>query len=175
MSWAKFAIEALRKGETVQIRPRGHPMRILTFIAALSVVIAITTSAQPLRPPDPPTPQQAYEELLSVRRFAFGGVGYAGVTSRGEIAYCAIAASTNALKLYSAVLTNGNAQAKLYALCGIRQFAPVTFDEWAKPLVAENPQVETMHGCIVSQEHATDVVARIKNGTYDIYLKTAKR
>ena len=26
MSWAKFAIEALRKGETVQIRPRGHSM-----------------------------------------------------------------------------------------------------------------------------------------------------
>ena len=27
MSWAKFAIEALRRGETVQIRPRGHSMR----------------------------------------------------------------------------------------------------------------------------------------------------
>jgi hypothetical protein len=27
MSWAKFAIEALKKGETVQIRPRGHSMR----------------------------------------------------------------------------------------------------------------------------------------------------
>jgi len=27
MSWAKFAIEALRRNETVQIRPRGHSMR----------------------------------------------------------------------------------------------------------------------------------------------------
>ncbi len=27
MSWAKFAIEALRAGKTVQIRPRGHSMR----------------------------------------------------------------------------------------------------------------------------------------------------
>ncbi|MEW6735354.1 MAG: hypothetical protein AB1489_28945 [Acidobacteriota bacterium] len=27
MSWAKFAIEALRKGETTQIRPRGHSMK----------------------------------------------------------------------------------------------------------------------------------------------------
>ena len=27
MSWAKFAIEALRRGEVVQIRPRGHSMR----------------------------------------------------------------------------------------------------------------------------------------------------
>lgn len=27
MSWAQFAIEALGRGETVQIRPRGHSMR----------------------------------------------------------------------------------------------------------------------------------------------------
>lgn len=27
MSWARFAIEALRRGETVQIRPRGHSMK----------------------------------------------------------------------------------------------------------------------------------------------------
>lgn len=27
LSWAKFAIAALQRGETVQIRPRGHSMR----------------------------------------------------------------------------------------------------------------------------------------------------
>lgn len=27
MSWAKYAIEALRRGETVEIRPRGHSMK----------------------------------------------------------------------------------------------------------------------------------------------------
>jgi hypothetical protein len=27
MSWAKFAIEALREGKTTQIRPRGHSMK----------------------------------------------------------------------------------------------------------------------------------------------------
>lgn len=27
MSWASFAIEALRQGKTVQIRPRGHSMK----------------------------------------------------------------------------------------------------------------------------------------------------
>ena len=27
MSWARFAIEALRRGETVQIKPRGHSMK----------------------------------------------------------------------------------------------------------------------------------------------------
>ena len=27
MSWAKFAIEALKRGETTKIKPRGHSMR----------------------------------------------------------------------------------------------------------------------------------------------------
>ena len=27
MSWAKFAIEALRQGKTIQVRPRGHSMK----------------------------------------------------------------------------------------------------------------------------------------------------
>ena len=27
MSWAKYAIEALQQGKTVEIRPRGHSMR----------------------------------------------------------------------------------------------------------------------------------------------------
>ena len=27
MSWAKFAIEKLKNGETVQVRPRGHSMK----------------------------------------------------------------------------------------------------------------------------------------------------
>lgn len=27
MSWAKFAIEALQRGETTQIKPRGHSMK----------------------------------------------------------------------------------------------------------------------------------------------------
>lgn len=27
MSWAKFAVEALQRGETTKIRPRGHSMK----------------------------------------------------------------------------------------------------------------------------------------------------
>ena len=85
----------------------------LALIAALNIAIPFGVRAQENRPSDPLTPQQAYEQLLSVRCFAFGGVGFAGVTSEGERAYRAIAGGTNALALFSAVLTNGNAPAKL--------------------------------------------------------------
>src|SRR6185369_13177997 len=147
------------------------PLITLALIAALNLMISFSIRAQVNRPPDPPTPQQAYEQLLSVRCFAFGGVGYAGVTSEGEKAYRAIAGSTNAVALFSAALTNGNAQAKLYALCGIRQFAPRTFEAQSKSLLSANPQVETMSGCMVSNEFATNVVARIASGSYDVHFK----
>src|SRR6266545_1138369 len=120
-----------------------QPLITLALIAVLNLTLSFGIRAQVNRPPDPPTPQQAYEQLLSVRRFAFGGVGYAGVTSEGETAYRAIAAGTNALALFSAALTNGNAQAKLYALCGLRQFAPRTFEAHSKSWLIANPQVET--------------------------------
>ena len=78
---------------------RYHIMRTLAFIAAL-IGVSLDVSGQPFRLPDPPTPEHAYEQLLAVRCFAFGGVGYAGVTSGGEIAYRAIAGSTNAVALF---------------------------------------------------------------------------
>jgi hypothetical protein len=150
--------------------------RTFSFTVALSV-IGLAGVAQPIRPPEPPappTPQQAYKQMLSVPRFAFGGVGYAGVTSPGEVAYHAIAGSTNALALFSTVFSNGNAQAKLYALCGIRQFARGRFNSYADSLRSANPKVETMQGCLVLDEFATNIICRISTGSYDFYLTTGR-
>jgi hypothetical protein len=152
-----------------------RPLFTLALFAALCFAISSGVRAQVNRPSDPPTPQQAYEQLLSVRCFAFGGVGFAGVTSEGEKAYRAIAGGTNALALFSAVLANGNAPAKLYALCGIRQLSPRAFDTHTKSLLKANPQVETMSGCMVMTEFSTNVVARIASGSYDVHLKKPKR
>src|SRR5207249_11631274 len=46
---------------------------------------------------DKQTLQETYQRLLSNRVFAFGGVGYAGVTSEGEKAFQAIAVSAKTL------------------------------------------------------------------------------
>ena len=149
--------------------------RLAAVLVVAWGVVGLTGRAQPLRPPGSPTAQQAYTNLLTVRRFAFGGVGYAGATSAGETAYRYIAASTNAFALFSAALTNGNAEAKLYALCGIRQFAPGTFKACAESLRTANPRVETLKGCIVHHEFAADVIKRISAGDYDAYFDKARR
>lgn len=48
MSWAKFAIEKLRKGEMVQIRPRGHSMKGKVNDGALVTVEPCSTEELPV-------------------------------------------------------------------------------------------------------------------------------
>ena len=144
-------------------------MSTLTFIATFSLAISFAVSAEPTYPPDTTyTPQQAYEKLLSVHQFNFGGVGFSGATSEGELAYRSIAASTNALALYSAALTNANTDAgKLYALCGIQMLAPETFDAQAKLLRTSKAKITMMSGCIAYEVYVTNIVAAIARGHHD--------
>jgi hypothetical protein len=152
-------------------------MRIFTLIAALGL-ISLNGLGQPFRLPDPPpspsTPQQAYEQLLTVQNFTFGGSYASGYGSQGERACVLIAESTNAIALFSATVTNGNAQAKMYALCGIRQVAPKMFDAYANPLRLANPVVDTTFGDQIRHTAATNIIDKISKGSYDIYFKKQK-
>ncbi len=120
-------------------------------------------------------PEQAYERLLGVKQFAFGGVGYAGTTSDGEQAFRAVRASTNAVQLFRAALSNGSNEAKLYALCAIRQMDNRSFATDAKAFLRANPEVTTMSGCIVGHERAAAVVKRIAAGYYDNQASSTRR
>jgi hypothetical protein len=115
----------------------------------------------------PQPSQKVYEQFCSLKAFTFGGVGPLGSISDEEQCFCAIAASSNALQLFITTLTNGTAEARLYALCGIRMLAPQTFDPQAAPAVAENKRVTIMEGCLLSHDGASNVIIRIKEGFYD--------
>jgi len=128
------------------------------------------SAAEPVRSSGGLTADEAYQQLLFTKFFAFGGVGFAGTTSEGERAFHAIAASTNALELFTTVLAQGNAQSRLYALCGIRRLAPEKFNVLAKPIVVANPKVSTMAGCVGRDDRASNVVAHIAGGLYDFYI-----
>jgi hypothetical protein len=115
--------------------------------------------------------QNACEQLLNIKCFAFGGVGYAGTTSPGEIAFRAMLASTNALVLFETTLSHGTDEAKLYALCGIRRLDEKSFDASAKALKEADRKVRTMSGCLVAEEKASVVIQRIADGIYDDHGK----
>ncbi len=151
------------------------------FAVSLAAAVALLTwgkpgyAAEPAAPAKAQTPQQACQQLLSVGTFALGGVGFVGTTSEGEKAYRTIVNSKDSLALFRSVLKNGSAEAKLYALCGIRRLAPESYNAEAKALIAANPKVRTVSGCIVMEEPAANVVKRIASGAYDFYLGNVKK
>ena len=140
-------------------------MRSLSLAASLILVAWRSFAADSSTPLQ--NPEQAYQQLLSIKCFAFGGVGYAGIPSRGELCFKKVLSSANALQRFKAVLTNGTPEGKLYALFGIRQIFRSDFAAQAESVLKENPRVTTMSGCIMRHEPATNVVARIAAGYYD--------
>ena len=118
---------------------------------------------------------QAYANLLEVTFFAFGGVGLSGRISEGEEAFHTVLVSTNALSLFRKALAKGSNEAKVYALCGIHHLDKGSFDSASKALVAANPEIKTITGCLVGREKAATIVKRIADGLYDRPVSRAQK
>jgi hypothetical protein len=106
------------------------------------------------------------ERAAKVARFAFGGTGYAGVISDGEQDYKSILAHKSALADFEKLYSQGNLQAKCYALVGINKLNPARFKELARRLRTSNEKVATMHGCILFDEAFADVIRQIESSQY---------
>jgi len=150
------------------VATRGAPPILLLLIAGLLCLSCRSVPA----PKESWTPHQGYEYLIVARQFAFGGVGVAGHTSTGEVAFQAVLHSRDPAQIFKAVFLQGTEEGKLYALCGIRATDRPAFDRYAKLLVSTNAEVTTMRGCIIGHEKAADVVKRISEGSYDFYCST---
>jgi hypothetical protein len=125
------------------------------------VVLMSAASAQPSE-----TVDSTFERLARVDRFAFGGIGYAGVTSQGEKNYKLILARPSALADFEKLLSVGNPQAKSYALFGIRALNPGRFKELSLNLRESKIEVVTQRGCIEYKEPLGTVLKHIEAGEY---------
>jgi len=129
------------------------------WLAVMSLLCATALRA------DPPA------KLDNVDVFAFGGVGIVGSISPGEKSYREVLSAPDALKQFQATLEHGKPAAQLYALCGIHRLAPATFEDAARTLRRQNPEVSFMAGCIMSHEPAAGIIQKIAAGRYDGDLK----
>ena len=111
--------------------------------------------------------QSSVDRLAKVEHFAFGGVGFAGVMSEGEKDYRVIRQHPLAIAQFARLYREGNLQAKLYAVVGMRQLAPGRYDEFVRELRLSKQTVVTMHGCIVSEEPLSEELKQIEKGNYD--------
>jgi hypothetical protein len=118
-------------------------------------------------PADDPV-ESAVKRLSNVDRFAFGGVGYAGETSKGEIDFKLVLAQSQpvALTAFEKLYATGNPQGKSYALSGIQKLNPSRFKELLASVGASTDEVEVERGCIVSHEPLREVAKQIDRGKF---------
>lgn len=126
------------------------------------IVIAFLVTAglaQTQMPPD-----LTFERLAAAKRFAIGGVGYAGTMSEEEKDFRVILARPSSKEDFERLFTIGNPQAKAYALLGLYVLKSPKFKELASHPQLEMITLHTQSGCIVRAEVLTEVIGRIERG-----------
>jgi hypothetical protein len=113
---------------------------------------------------------EAIQRISHSNVFAFGGVGFAGVTSDGEKDFRFIISLPSAARDFETIYETGTPEAKGYALAGIHELNRVRFKELLRSLGSSQAQVETMEGCIKERQPLVKVAAQIDSGRYDSWI-----
>ncbi len=115
----------------------------------------------------------AVKSISNAGVFAFGGVGFIGRISQGEIDFRIIQSQPAAVALasFEEIYTSGDIEAKSYALVGIRKLDEKRYKELLQSLEGSQEKVFTMQGCIIEKRNLEDVAKSIDSGGYDGYLK----
>jgi len=111
--------------------------------------------------------EEAVETLARIPLFAFGGIGIAGTTSNGEVAFNNVLSTNTAAVDFAHILKTGTPQAQCYALVGLRLKDRPAFDEEVKRFASSKQEVQTCAGCMMSKQAMSSVVANINKGWYD--------
>ena len=111
------------------------------------------------------------KKLASIHDFAFGGIGVAGITSEGELAFQEVMARKTAGADFTALLDSGNPQARCYALVALHVVNPKAFAVQVKRFERDKTSVSTIGGCIIMAQPMSSVVANISAGRYDRHVK----
>jgi hypothetical protein len=111
--------------------------------------------------------------IQSTAVFAFGGVGFAGRTSQGEIDFKTIVSlpREQAIASFEQLFEKVDPQAKSYALAGLRKLDVSRFETLRMSLQNSPVKVQIMRGCILSRESLQQVASGIESGQYDSGLR----
>jgi len=146
----------------VSIRPL--PMRFIRL--KIIVAIALTLCAVPFA---------CGSEVQDADKFAFGGIGAAGIMSQGEAALRTILAEPDAVTRLEKMLPHATDAGRLYILVGLRirdrSSYKRAFDSYSK----HDSTVETVHGCMISRKSFQSLMQEIDRGDFDGLLKQPSR
>lgn len=135
-------------------------------LATWPLILLALFSISPILADD--TVDDAVKRLSTVEQFAFGGVGYAGVISKGETDFKLVLKQPKptALNAFERLYEIGNPQGKSYALSGLKKLAPQRFAELVTALGKSGQDVEVERGCIISHEPLPEIAKQIGQGKF---------
>ena len=137
-------------------------MKTLSTFLLLLTWTATTHAADPL------------QALSSIHDFAFGGIGVAGTTSEGEVAFRELYNRPSAKEDFLKLLNSGSPQAKCYALVALRSLNSQTYSSKIEEYKKDKTKVTTIGGCVIAVFPMSSVAANIEAGYYDSYIKKHK-
>jgi hypothetical protein len=164
--------------------------KVILVLTALGIVLALlgvvaylgflrpSANLVSVRPPEPSElrsvdraderPEATVKRLAGVGRFAFGGVGFAGVISDGETDLKLVLSqpSPDALASLARLYAHGNPQAKAYALAGIKNLSRPRYRELLAVAKASMDEVLVMRGCVTTREPLWQVAKEIDAGGF---------
>ncbi len=153
----------LNRGYSRGLMLRVTPMKRL--IAILMTVFAVSCSAFALTDY---ALDAAVQRLSKVGIFAFGGTGFAGTISKGELDFKIVLAKPEpeALAAFEKIYATGDLAGKAYALVGLKKLSPERFRELLPAAQTSTDRVFTIRGCIVTRKLFADVAREIDRSTY---------
>jgi hypothetical protein len=137
-------------------------------IAACCLLLSAFSSAADFK--TEVTSDAAFKRLQTVKQFAFGGVGFAGRISQGELDFRRIIkqAPDKALADFERLYSTGTPETKAYALAAIKKLKADRFSQLVASAKSSPEMVETMRGCIVSREPLGTIAQQIDSGKFVI-------
>ncbi|MEN8735554.1 MAG: hypothetical protein ABF329_12145 [Lentimonas sp.] len=114
------------------------------------------------------------EGQAHVTIFAFGGVGYAGVTSEGEKEFNRIYQREAPLEEFIEWYERGHNEEKTYCMTAFYELDRNRYLRIKKQYQNEGIEISTMDGCLAGSEQLDTILKRIESGRYEPYYNLEK-
>jgi hypothetical protein len=108
-------------------------------------------------------------------KFAFGGIGAAGIMSDGERALRAILGEPDAVAQLERMLPHATDAGRLYILVGLHVRDQPAYKRAFHSCSQHDGTVETVHGCMIGRESFQALLRKIDRGEFDALIKQPPR
>lgn len=103
--------------------------------------------------------------------FAFGGIGFAGATSPGELKFAEIMTSDDPEAGFRQWFEGGGNVGKAYAMVACYYLDPDRYERMKERFAEEHLQVPALSGCILYNINHEQLTENIEDGQYDAVVK----